>query len=130
MTKENNSNHTLEVLKKGIEFNEQGDLDKAASLYQEAIDRVLANKDIKMLIAAKQRLAEIKESQKNIEEANKLYEDIDIIVERLELVSILEFDSSCENRCCNGTPKNGYECKGSGSLKRTVRCKLSFSNLE
>ncbi|VEP15751.1 hypothetical protein H1P_3660010 [Hyella patelloides LEGE 07179] len=91
---EDTSNTALKSLDTGIEFQEQGDLDKAASSYQKATARVLANRDIKVLLAAKQNLAKIKESQGDIEEAKKLYEDVDAVIDGLELGSILEFNRS------------------------------------
>jgi Tfp pilus assembly protein PilF len=69
------SNSALEALEKGIEFDKKGDLVNAEFFYNRAIDKVLANGEVPVLIGAKQRLAKIKENQGKIQEADKLYEE-------------------------------------------------------
>ena len=77
------SNTPLESLTTGMELQEQGDLDRAATLYQEAIDRVLANGELESLIAAKQRLASIKLNQDKVEEADRLLVEADNAIKLL-----------------------------------------------
>lgn len=114
---DNTSNTALEALQEGIEFYEQGDLANAESSYQEAIRLVTKNdeSDLYVFIASLQYLAQIRESQGNTGEAEKLNENADEII---DLIDKWNSDgtsdgtiSSCPGKCRSGI-KPGYEQKG------------------
>lgn len=65
----------LEALKEGIKADDDGDDDDAKFFYEEAIDEVLSNKDVEVLIEAKIRLAALKEQDNLKDEAKKLLKE-------------------------------------------------------
>ncbi len=75
---ENTSNTALEALERGIEFSEQGDLDNAESLYQEAIKSIESSGSIEKFLLAKSRLIETQFLRGKITEteANRLLQQI------------------------------------------------------
>lgn len=93
------TNSAIELLDRGIESQEQGDLEQAESLYQEAIERVLDNGDIEILITATKGIAEIEKTQGNMDKASTIFQEVTAIENALE-ISI--FDS--RKKCCLKRP--------------------------
>jgi hypothetical protein len=74
---QNTPNSALKDLEEGIKFEKNGDLVNAEFFYKNAIDKVLANKEVDVLIVAKLNLAKIKQNQGHTIEANQLNEEAD-----------------------------------------------------
>ena len=112
------SNTPLESLTTGMELQEQGDLDRAATLYQEAIESIFADEksEFYTLISAIEYLGIIKEVEGKQQEADELYQEVDTIVDQLKLESVFKFDLNCDNNC-----GRGHELK----FGKCIRCPRS-----
>ncbi len=105
----------LDALERGIEYDNQGDVDNAKLSYEEAIR--LASPLLEVFITAKQRLATIKESQDDIEKADKLREESIYGIKALAKVTR---DSRDCTDCEVGSSSGDYN--GSGSAMYCDPC--------
>lgn len=104
MSKENNLNNAIKAVEKGIELQEQDDLERAASSYKEAIETIEASEIIENLVLAKARLAEVQLLLEKITETEekRLLEKIKTGYESLKDIEI--------KRCgeCKRRGRDGY----------------------
>ena len=73
MTRENISHEASSVLLEGMDFEKKGNRVNAESCFERAIN--LSNPNVMVFITAKKYLAEVKQSQDKMEEADKLKEE-------------------------------------------------------
>ena len=107
MNQENNLNNALEAIEKGIELQEQDNLEQAAPSYREAIETIEASEIIENFVIAKARSTEIQFLSKEITEteANRLLEQIKTGYESLKDIE----PRPCE---CTRKKKKGYWVRG------------------
>ncbi|GFE69527.1 hypothetical protein [Chroococcus sp. FPU101] len=111
-------NKTLELLKKGIQAEEKGEEANADFFYTQAINQVLENRELEVLIVAKTRQAKIKDQQGATRVATKLRE------EAQAAEKALGEDTNITERCgeCKTDTGELGQYTGSGVLKRCIKC--------
>ncbi|MDJ0717031.1 MAG: hypothetical protein QNJ54_22915 [Prochloraceae cyanobacterium] len=117
---EDSSDTAVEALEEGIEYYNQGDEENAELSFEEAIDEVLANKEVDVLIVAKQYLSKIKESQGYEQEAEELYQQS--VHGRKALGSTDEPTPQICQPDCPTCPTENCERRGSGILEECFSC--------
>ena len=117
MTNENNLNNAREAIERGIEFQEQDNLEQAAPCYREAIEKIEASETIEDFVIAKTRSIEVQCSSGEINEteANRLLEQIKTGYESLKNIE----SRPCGE--CKRRNRDGY-CIGRPPCDNTRRC--------
>ena len=110
MTEENNLNNALEAIERGIEFQDNDDLEQAAPCYQRAIETIEASEIIENFVIAKTGAIELQflSGEINEADANRLLEQIKTGYESLK--NEFSEDDRKRLRCgaCTRRDRDGY----------------------